>query len=532
MAQTRFALPILSRELFEMTARRRTFIQRTLFAAIFLGLVYWSQVKQLGRVGSGIFDVLGSGQWLFEDLVSWQFLAVLIVMPLITCGAIVHEKQRDTLTLLLTTQTTPFGIIIQKLISRVCLMLTLLLVSLPLAAFAYSMGGVEFGAILSSVVVLTVTTFMIGAMAIMWSVICSSAVGAFVATVLCGGFIAVPGLCVLEGASFGAADVIILPVASTLPCMFFIAIASDRLRDSAVRPPKNHMLLLFRALDRFFQDANRLTGGVQLIRSSSTLPEDAAITWRETEKKALGQVHHLVRVVLLLELPTVLVLVVTLYGETGTSGVRLTPLIVLLWVVSVSLILVRTSGVIAAERTRQTLDVMLTTPLTGAEILKQYLSGTRRLVVAVCVPFLTICLSRLVVRGANSTELLYVVGACLTLAVYLPLVAWLSMLIGLRARGQLQALLVTVFVLSAWVLLPDVCMSPWVVIESLERLGVDRLNPDFDFQDILRFASVMFAHLAILGGVRWRCLAVADRRLGRCEQRRGAPLSREVRTLG
>ena len=123
----RFALPILSRELFEMSARRRTFIQRSVFAGVFLGIVFWNQSQRMGYSGNGLFDVLGSGRWMFEQLVWWQFAAVILVMPLITCGAIVQEKQRDTLALLLTTKTTPAGIVVQKLISRVCLMLTLLL---------------------------------------------------------------------------------------------------------------------------------------------------------------------------------------------------------------------------------------------------------------------------------------------------------------------------------------------------------------------------------------------------------------------
>ncbi len=132
----RFALPVLSRELFEISARRRTFIQRSAFAGAFLGIVFWNQSRRLSFSGGAFFDVLGSGRWMFEELVWWQFAAVVVVMPLISCGAIVQEKQRDTLALLLTTKTTPAGIIVQKLISRVCLMLTLVLVALPLVAFA------------------------------------------------------------------------------------------------------------------------------------------------------------------------------------------------------------------------------------------------------------------------------------------------------------------------------------------------------------------------------------------------------------
>lgn len=527
MSTSRFSIPILSRELIESAARRRTFILRTLFAAVFLGFVFLAQAERFRRSGSAVFDVLGSGQWLFQDLVAWQIGAVVVMMPLITCGTIVNEKQRDTLTLLLTTRTTPFGIIVQKLVSRVCLMLTLLLVSLPLAAFAYSLGGVEIEAIIVQVVCVTVLTVTLGSLAIMWSVICSSAAGAFIATLLTGLLLALPGACVVAGAAMMASEVMLVPLIAMLPCMFFIAIASDRLRESAMRPPKNHLVLLFRTVDRIFDRLNHITGGIRLTRPRNTLPRNAPITWRETEKKALGQPQHLVRVMLLLEIPTIVILTIALFGNPRAASTGLSFLVALLWMMSIGLIIVRTSGLIAAERTRQTLDVLLTTPLSGRSILKQYAAGSRRLMLALSVPFATIFLARLAVNGVTPVVILYVVTSALTIVIYMPLCAWITLWLGLRSRTQMGTLIGTLLIVLGWIFLPEFAdlrreslslfASPSTLVLAMEqKTFFERSTPINEAGLLIVGASLAF-YAGILAFVRWRCLATADARFDRCQ---------------
>lgn len=586
MTRSRFGLPILSRELFELAARRRTFIQRTLFATCFLTLVYLGQLDRLRHVGSGLFDVLGTGQWLFSDLVGWQIGAVVLVMPLITCGAIVNEKQRDTLTLLLTSRTTPFGIIIQKLLSRVCLMLTLLFMSMPLAAFAYSLGGIELNDIIGQVVGVVVLSFVLGSLTIMWSVTCSSAAGAFIATMLSSIPLALPAACLIGVASMEPLGFLALPVFGAMPCMFFLAIASDRLRESALKPPKNHVAVFFRALDQTFDEVNRMTGGVRLAKQRSTLPNMEPITWRETEKKSLGQPQHLIRMILMLEVPTVLILAVVLIGNRRADSSSLTFLVALLWAVSIGLIIVRTSGLLAAERTRQTLEVLLTTPLSGREILTQFAAGSRRLMLALTIPFVTVVLARAVVigsltlvaaycavltvalvilRGMKSAPVrsrlsqyspvmryvavaaaiavltiilgrvavhglvsptsLYAVSSILAVLVFMPLCGWITLLIGLLVRTQMWALLATTLLVCAWCFVPEIgqwrgpfllFVSPSALVLGLEQI-VARGSMGDPEEAVYLVSGCLSYYAAVLVGVRSWCLAMADRRFGRCE---------------
>jgi hypothetical protein len=371
----------------------------------------------------------------------------------------------------------------------------------------------------------------------MWSVICSSAVGAFVATVLSGMLMALPASCLMAGVVFGrttssgGALIILLPLLGALPSVACVGIAADRLRESALQPPKNHLAILFRAIDAFFENINRVTGGIRLIQPRDTLPADEPITWRETEKKALGQIHHLIRVMIVLEIPVILVLAMTLIGYSGGRGARLEPLVVILWIISIGLIIIRTSGLIATERTRQTLDVLLTTPMSGRAILQQYQAGTRRLMYALAIPFATIFVSSAMVRNLSIETVYYVVGSALTVAIYMPLCAWLSMWIGLTTRNQLSGLMINLVIVLVWIFGPLLIspghqgitgftnfLTPASVIMMQESHVRNGDSITWLSQQVKWTIKSLALYAAILYAIRWRCLSVADARLGRCER--------------
>ncbi|MFO0060710.1 MAG: hypothetical protein ACK57O_07520, partial [Planctomyces sp.] len=88
-------LPLLRRELSELSARRRTYVIRVLSAVV------------------------------------------------IVAGVITMEKERKTLGLLFVTRPSPLMIVLEKPGSRLLPMLTLLLITFPMLAFAYSLGGLD-----------------------------------------------------------------------------------------------------------------------------------------------------------------------------------------------------------------------------------------------------------------------------------------------------------------------------------------------------------------------------------------------------
>src|SRR5579859_1728420 len=136
-------LPLLGKELIEQAARKRTYIVRVLYALLlfFVAYLYFYETLQSGATSP--LAVLGSGRTMFMALVFMQFTGVYLFMPAITCGVITQEKEHDSLQLLFLTRLGPWTILFEKLLGRMVPMVSFLLLSLPLLAFAYSLGGIS-----------------------------------------------------------------------------------------------------------------------------------------------------------------------------------------------------------------------------------------------------------------------------------------------------------------------------------------------------------------------------------------------------
>src|SRR5688572_3503195 len=109
-------LPLLAKELLEQAARPRTYIVRTLYAALLfffaLLIFYFSSYESIANP----LALFGRGREVFFNVVRLQFAGVLLFMPAITCGAITAEKERNTFGLLLLTRLSPTTILLEKLL--------------------------------------------------------------------------------------------------------------------------------------------------------------------------------------------------------------------------------------------------------------------------------------------------------------------------------------------------------------------------------------------------------------------------------
>src|SRR5258708_1818008 len=119
---------------------------------------------------------------MFLWLVGLQFAGVYLFMPAITCGVVTQEKERDSLQLLFLTRLGPWTILFEKLLGRLIPMFSFLLLSLPLLAFAYSLGGISPSLLWSGVWMLVLATIQMGTLALMCSAFFRTTVGAFVAS--------------------------------------------------------------------------------------------------------------------------------------------------------------------------------------------------------------------------------------------------------------------------------------------------------------------------------------------------------------
>ena len=562
-------LPLLTKELVEQAARRRTYVLRVIYAMMLFiaGFAFYYQI--MARYSHSPFAMLGHGFELYQSIAMLQFAGIYLFMPAMTCGVISGEKERNSLGLLFLTRLGPITIIVEKYLGRVIPMFSFLILSLPLLVIAYALGGITQKYLWLGVWFLSIAVFQIGALSLFCSSFFRTTAGAFIGSYLLTAFMLFFVEIVNEIFRLGFPEDIswafVAPALferaqsrsffdslfASLPILVstatFLVLARLCLVRRAFLSPFNLVLKVFKKLDTFFVrlNNNRLTQGVVLIKDNTSLPTLLEpVAWRETTKTSLGSFRYLLRLLILIETPVVFicVLLIAAEGNIGpTSAVML-----LLWILSTLIIAVKATSLVASERSHETLDVLLTTPLRSREIVLQKFQGVRRLILVLCVPMLTTVLFKTwfvataglgQFRRYNQDEnwAIYLTCALLSVAVYLPMTAWLSLLIGLRVRSQNKAIFSTLAAIVAWCVLPVfstimlveltgaspgdslsylVLLSPATVIPFNEFFALDEIFATPAVAVMLNFAFYGF----VLFVLRAACLRDLDRHLGRAAE--------------
>ncbi|WP_339728167.1 ABC transporter permease subunit [uncultured Gimesia sp.] len=521
-----FSLPLLSKELAEMANRRRTYIIRTIYALLFLGCVGFIYIDLMSGVRNNPMAILGRGREIFESMIYLQFVAIYLFLPAITCGVITQEKERNSLGLLLITRLSPSTIILEKYLGRLITMVTFLMLGLPILAFAYSLGGVSPAMFINGLWLLTITMFQIAALGVLCSSFFRTTVAAFIATYIFGLLILFGPSIAYElnlffygdyirlmaqvlktnpfwsnyfsgrerdlnylffapywldrfgrfaGGGIGAiVGVFLFSIPILLSTFLFLIFAHYFLVRRAFLPAKNLLLNIFKNLDRLFSkiNNNRVTRGVVLIKDQVHLPDNDPIAWRETSKKSLGTVRYLFRILVLLEVP---VLLLCLLIASSSPAAVVPGAVILLWLVwglSVLLLAVSATSLISGERSHETLDVLLTTPISGTQLLEQKIAGVKRLCLVLLIPLLTIVFFEswwrweyAQINPHNRNEyalqwLPYLIGSLLTIGIYLPMLIYLFCWIGMKVKSQTKAILSALGAIIIWCILPFILAFP------------------------------------------------------------------------
>ncbi|MES2789392.1 MAG: ABC transporter permease subunit [Planctomycetota bacterium] len=533
---SRYTLPLLTKDLIEQSARRKLFVIRVVYVLL---LIVMASVFVLPVIQNRSFTplgLLGVGKQIFLILVFLQFAGVYLFLPGLCSGMITVEKERNTLGLLFLTKLGPWTIIFEKLGSRLVLMFTLLITSLPLIAFTYSLGGIAPFDLFCGVWYLGLSVLLISSLATFASAYFRTTAAAFVATCLMllalsfgpvfldqalfggnvqkgyagigrmtlvwllgdethrvGDFALLmwfpPGqFGVLTASQIGPSSVAYLivfltSVPSLLTAGGALWVGQMCLVPRAFLPPSNHILNLFKFLDSGFYYFNqRYARGVMVMKEVQSLPDMQPVTWRETTKRSLGQLRYLVRILLVLEIP-VLFFSLDLLSTGGYSQglVRISFVVGALWIVITLVLLLQGATLIAGERARQTLDVLLTTPLSSRQIILQKMSGITRLIIVCAIPLVT-CLvletwarheqqilspSRVTAQALHDSLGLrpqpfiwheYLLSGLATIVIYLNVFSWLSLWLGIRSKSPSRSILISVGTLVAWSVVPIVFM--------------------------------------------------------------------------
>jgi len=509
-------LPLLAKELIEQSARKRTYVIRFLYASVLYGTTLWVFAQQLGSWNASGLAILGQGRTLYTSLAWLEFLGIYLFLPAMTCGVLTSEKERDTLGLLLLTKLGPWTIIFEKLFSRIVPMATFVLLSMPLLAVAYSLGGVETVDIAKLMWLLAATAFQVGSFAVLCSAWSRTTASAFLSVYLLGPIaILLSGICfqfvipwwldltmsqmispdayawifrpvhfrptllylsfgpwILNGGELFEHDPTFMAtrmpqtfldcVALSLPMLAMslasLGLARVILWRRAFIQPRNLLLKVFQSLDAYFYriNQNKLTRGIVLIKERVTLPHIEPIKWRETAKRSLGTTRYLIRILIAIEFPVLVIVLFPVSDQQINSPMAPTFIAAwIVWIVAALVLVIQSTGLIGIERSRQTLDVLLTMPMESEEIVRQKFAGVWRMIRMLWVPFFTVYFFqvwwRALIQFSHFADdpVVIIARGLLTVGLYLPIIAWFGFQQGLRRRTQTQAILVTMSVITA-----------------------------------------------------------------------------------
>ncbi|MHC4876566.1 MAG: ABC transporter permease subunit [Planctomycetota bacterium] len=494
---SRFGLPLLTREMLQQASRRSTYIIRmsaaaglTAVALIVLADHWWNR----GRFQNPL-ALLGSGRQLLEAVVYTLFTGIYGLLPLVSCGAITDERERNSLDLLLLTKLGPWTIVFEKVLSRLLLMATLLLLSLPILAFAYSLGGVDDWKLIGGVWLMFLASFHVIALSVLASTICRSTMAAYLLTCAAGvviilapplveevGIMSVlheDRMCppaMFDGLGWGGSPSLASLVEVTLPLLLVSLGAVVLARFYLTRPvpldgagrAKWILVKLDACLCWVLSFVRR---SPQTLTVGRSLPVDRPLLWKETFSGMLSSVRHR-RYVTVGATLFVLLGCWWVAGEGRHSDEELALVFFVTTGFIAMAVVARSATLFSSERSRQTLDILLTTPMSNQQLLQDKFGGINRLIAIVAVPLLVLIVCDGLIkefvwqdwfnrrRSVNlSSEFslwLYLISQIVTVWVYLQMLAWLSVLIGLRLRKPMAALITSVTAVIGWGIVPTV----------------------------------------------------------------------------
>jgi len=517
-------LPLVARELIQMASRRRTYLLRVFYALTLFataGFIYFDQIRF--SLGNSTWGLLGSGGQLLEAVATVQILGTWLFLPAMVAPALALEKERQTLPLLFVTRLGPITLLLEKLVGRLVPMFSLL----PLLMVAYALGGISTTQLINTVWLLLVTLLQIGCLALCCSTCCRTTASAFITSYLftAAYLIGIPLLFILidelhlslgyhaagrlvastglvansrdgvfgltmtlylqmelsRSIPFSQMVVYSLPILTATVCAFVLA--RLQLVRRAFLPPRNHLRELFGWIDAVLTRLNdRLTGSIVLVRDSNPLPEDDPVAWHETNKKSLGTFRYLLRVLILLEVPVLVASVLALAKAGNPFPEPVSVVQILTWFLVILIISARASTLFSGERSRQTLEILLSTPLSTRDLVRQKHLGVHRMILVLSVPLLTAVAIATYWRfefrelfwqrsgyishnGSNDHHpLCYMTCGVLAVLIYPRMMAWLALWIGLVCKSPARATIVSTVAIVAWCGIPALLVA-WMETE-------------------------------------------------------------------
>ena len=530
------SLPLLGRELVEMSKRRRTYVLRSACALLAFSLlgVFLADDHPMKLIGKG---------WVIVEATVWTLLVLIaIVLPVSCASSVIREKEQGTLQLLFLTPIGPWRLVAQKWLSQVVLMLSLLMTFLPLLGVAYAYGGVDTTKFLLEVWCLVLTIAQFAAIGIAVGCGCRGTIVALMSTyllLLVQCFISSALLDYVIRSAHAEAELgwlswtspvtllleqlgphnpfsyplqsilSYLPSLLSIPC--YLAIARWSITRPSSLPGPSRILQLFRFLDRLFERIDGTFGRTFQRELPGLLP----VLWRESHRSSFTAPRYLVRL-----------LVVPVTVSVLFASVQ--PAISYFFTLVLILIACVIYHAIAFDRDRQDqgMEVILSTPMTGSGLVAQKAQALSRfrwvmsawLILLACMDLLASLLGWS--TGTQDLDWPSRFPLELAEALVLPaIISWFALAIGMRVRNRLLALLLSIIPVMLWLLalpmaidaffpafyewsrqLPMLVSPPLMLIDSS---GYEHLCDSFGYGALL-LVGVCYGAIAVV--LRLLCL--------------------------
>ncbi len=483
--------PVLKRELIDHLRSPRTFWLQFIFVATLSSvvLVAWPPevlIIQKDQISRFIYDTFALG----------QLVLLALIAPVLSAPAIASERERKSLDLLLTSPLSPRRIILGKLLSAVAFLLLLTISSLPIFACCLFLGAAGPREIGSTFLLLFATGFTCGAIGLAASVYMQRVRGALSISYI----IILPVVMILLMTNPMRAPVPAITISSV---MLIIGIAIVMLLHRRIAKPFDTVP---RAADEentdeqigLVLDRRRFPDSL-LSPQSSGLPLDEScnpVYRRELNHELFGRGTMLIRLLLQVSMIAALPFFIAAYS-TGSLWIYSFYVLVFIMLIAPSL----TAGIFTQERERRTFDLLLTTAMTGRDILHGKLLVNLRhlaLLLLFLIPFFPLFCLKWALAGNSRTllparyVLLLIGGTMLVVCATTLLVVLLTTFFSMLCRTTLRSMVLTyatltlLFVLPAvlQIVLTRVAFYPpstvsWVALTSpfFAVAGLDQVSP-------------------------------------------------------
>ena len=478
-------LPLVGKELTEQAAQHRTYLMRMVYAVLFYGAFLLIFREDLTTDDLEQFASLGKGRQLFDQVMFWLFAATYVLLPASVCNSVVSERMNGTLPLLFLTGMGPGRLALQKLIGRLVPVFTWVLLSFPLMGVAYSMGGVDESVLIAGGWSLLVNALLVGSFALWMAASAEDPTRALVAVYLrglvvftfvfggvsmllglgsavlyfvleveqlgmlaAGLYPAVAYFLIVESSSHGAWILVAL-LPSTVATVVFMLRAREALQQSVLIQRKVDPDAALRALVRGENSAGDIG--------------DKPIAWLERGRllSTFGSINTSLVSALFVIL---LILTVMVPGTWRDESMVCTVTVSITWACLATGIIMCTVGALSGERQAGTLQVLLTTPMPGEQILSEKLYAAKRLLLWSAIPFgITAIVATL--REGPERFAWYLGGSAVTIIIYGMLLTWLTAWLALRINRMGRAVMIALVGVSVW------CFGPMWAFAVLEQFG-------------------------------------------------------------